>query len=201
MKKILLATSNIGKVREIREFLVGFEVVALSEVFEPFEIVEDGESFKENALIKARAVFARLREIGRAGEFFVLSDDSGISVEALGGEPGIFSARYSGEGATDASNRAKLIKRLASVGVSESRAFYTAAMALVSEAGEWCVHGFMHGRTICEERGENGFGYDFLFVPNGEKRTIGEMQKHEKEAISHRTKALELVKILLKTLR
>ena len=116
--KIVLATSNLDKVKEIKEFLKGYEIYALSEIVKPFEIVEDGSTFQANALIKSKAVFAKLKEQGLDSEFIALSDDSGISVDALGGEPGIYSARYfdldengkvCGKNANDANNRAKLI--------------------------------------------------------------------------------------------
>ena len=142
--KIVLATSNLDKVKEIKEFLKGYEIYALSEVVKPFEIVEDGSSFQENALIKSKAVFAKLKELGLEGEFISLSDDSGISVDALGGEPGIYSARYSdidesgqmvAKNATDASNRAKLISKLNALNLQSSLAHYTACIA---------IHGNLH---------------------------------------------------------
>ncbi|MBP3675956.1 MAG: non-canonical purine NTP pyrophosphatase, partial [Campylobacter sp.] len=124
--KIVLATNNMDKVREIKAYYTEFEVVALKEICKPFEIEENGISFYENAMIKARAVYARVKELGLENEYIALSDDSGISVDALGGRPGIYSARYSGESATDASNRAKLITELNKLGLSQSNAFYTA---------------------------------------------------------------------------
>ena len=116
--KIVLETSNSDKEREIKDFLKGYEIYALREICEPFDIAEDGATFAANALIKARAVQAKLRELNLADEFIALSDDSGISVEALGGRPGIYSARFSdmnecgqitGKSASDARNLAKLI--------------------------------------------------------------------------------------------
>lgn len=196
--KILLATSNQGKVKEIKEFLKDYEVLALDEVMQPFEIIEDGKTFQENALIKARAVFEKLNSKQKK-EFVVMSDDSGISIETLNNEPGIFSARYSAE-ATDKSNRQKVISELNKLNCNQSPAFYTACIAIASEFGEFNVHGFMNGVAINEERGENGFGYDFLFIPDGFKQTIGELPSEVKEKISHRTKALNLCKPILKSL-
>ncbi|WP_298703887.1 non-canonical purine NTP pyrophosphatase [uncultured Campylobacter sp.] len=198
--KILLATSNADKVSEIKEFFKNHEIYALAEVLRPFEIEEDGTSFKQNALIKVRAVFEALKSKNLQSEFFVLSDDSGICVDALGGAPGIFSARFSGAGATDASNREKLARKLRALSLDSSPAHYTAAIALKCDLGEFCTHGFMHGTAITQQRGHNGFGYDFMFVPRGFDRTIGELPAEVKFKISHRTKGLALMQILLKNL-
>ena len=198
--KILLATSNKNKVKEIKEFFTEYEVCALGEVLDPFEIDECGASFKQNALIKIRAVHEALKSKNLQSEFFVLSDDSGICVDALGGAPGIFSARFSGEGATDASNREKLAASLRELGLEQSPAHYTAAIALKCVLGEFCTHGFMHGTAITQQRGQNGFGYDFMFIPRGFDRTIGELPAAVKFEISHRTKGLALMQILLKNL-
>ena len=208
--KIVLATSNLDKVKEIKEFLKGYEIYALSEVVKPFEIVEDGSSFQENALIKSKAVFAKLKELGLEGEFISLSDDSGISVDALGGEPGIYSARYSdidesgqmaAKNATDASNRAKLISKLNALNLQSSLAHYTACIAISSKFGDFTTHGFMYGEAINEERGTNGFGYDALFIPNGFNKTLGELDNDTKLKISHRSKGLELANFVLKSLK
>ena len=198
--KILLATGNHGKVKEIKEFYNKFEIYALDEVLTPFEIVEDGKTFQENALIKARAVFNKLKEKNLENKFIVLSDDSGISVQALSWRPGIYSARYSGANATDATNRAKVIAELNELNLKESPAFYTACIAIVSKFGEFSAHGFMHGKVINEERGDHGFGYDFMFIPNGFSQTIGELAPEIKLQISHRTKGLILSKYILNVL-
>ena len=198
--KILLATSNADKVKEIKEFFAEYEIYALSEVLDPFEIDECGTSFKQNALIKVRAVHEALKSKNLQSEFFVLSDDSGICVDALGGAPGIFSARFSGAGATDASNREKLARKLRALSLDSSPAHYTAAIALKCDLGEFCTHGFMYGTAITQQRGQNGFGYDFMFIPRGFDRTIGELPAAVKFEISHRTKGLALMRILLKNL-
>ena len=198
--KILLATSNKNKVKEIKEFFTGYDVCALGEVLDPFEIDECGTSFKQNALIKVRAVHEALKSKNLQSEFFVLSDDSGICVDALDGAPGIFSARFSGSDATDASNREKLASELRALSLDSSSAHYTAAIALKCDLGEFCTHGFMHGTAITQQRGQNGFGYDFMFIPRGFDRTIGELPAAVKFKISHRTKGLALMQILLKNL-
>ena len=186
---------------EIKEFFKNHEIYALAEVLRPFEIEENGASFKQNALIKARAVFEALKSKNLQSEFFVLSDDSGICVDALGGAPGIFSARFSGSDATDASNREKLAASLRELGLEQSPAHYTAAIALKCRLGEFCTHGFMHGTAITQQRGHNGFGYDFMFIPRGFDRTIGELPAAVKFEISHRTKGLALMQIILANLQ
>ena len=198
--KIVLATNNMDKVREIKAYYTEFEVVALKEICKPFEIEENGISFYENAMIKARAVYARVKELGLENEYIALSDDSGISVDALGGRPGIYSARYSGESATDASNRAKLITELNKLGLSQSKAFYTACIGICSKFGEYGVHGFMHGKVIDKELGDNGFGYDFMFIPSGFDKTVGQLDESIKLEISHRSKGLRLAMPVLKVL-
>jgi len=191
--KIVLATSNKGKVREIIELLHDREVFPYTELIEGFEIVEDGESFKANALIKARAVYAALGDENA----IVVADDSGISVDALDGAPGIYSARYGGEGASDRDNLLKLVESLKEKGADTSPAHYTAAIAIVSREGESCVHGWMYGEVITELRGENGFGYDPIFIPDGYEQTLGELDNDVKKGLSHRSKALELAKVLI----
>ena len=198
--KIVLATNNMDKVREIKAYYTEFEVVALKEICKPFEIEENGISFYENAMIKARAVYARVKELGLENEYIALSDDSGISVDALGGRPGIYSARYSGESATDASNRAKLITELNKLGLSQSNAFYTACIGICSKFGEYGVHGFMHGKVIDKELGSSGFGYDFMFIPSGFDKTVGQLDESIKLQISHRSKGLRLTKPVLRVI-
>ncbi len=195
--RIILATSNQGKVKEFRAWIREYEVLAYSDVMEPFEIEETGKTFKENALIKARAVYEKL---GTTSDM-VLSDDSGISVPLLGGEPGIYSARYAGVGASARENLGKLIETLQLKNVERTPAFYTAAIALVCDKGEFCVHGWMHGEALACERGTNGFGYDPLFVPAGYTQTLGELDESVKKAISHRAKALELAYRVIESLK
>ncbi len=195
--KLILATGNKGKVREIKEYCDTFEVIPYTELIEPFEIVEDGNTFKQNAIIKAEAVYDAL---GRE-DVVVLADDSGISVDALGGEPGIYSARYAGEDASDKDNLFKLVEELKKRALKSSPAHYTAAMALVSKNGVQTVHGWMYGEVIDTPRGENGFGYDPIFIPEGFTKTLGELESDVKKELSHRAKALSLAKMLLRTTR
>ena len=192
--KIILASSNQGKLRELKAWMKDFEVYSFSEVMTPFEIIEDGDSFKENALIKARAVYKKLNNKSA----IVMSDDSGISVNALEHSPGIYSARYAGEGATSQENLDKLIQTLKDKDIKRTSAYYTAAIAIVCANGEFCVHGWMYGDVISQTRGDKGFGYDPMFIPHGFDGTLGELDESVKKELSHRSRALELAKILLK---
>lgn len=191
--RIVLATSNKGKIREIKELLHDREIYSYMDLIKEFEIIEDGDTFKKNALIKARAVYKALGDESAV----VIADDSGISVDVLGGAPGIYSARYAGENCTDKDNLNKLVNAVKSAGKQSSPAHYTAAIAIVSKEGESCVHGWMHGEVITQPRGENGFGYDPIFIPAGHTLTLGELDSEVKVGISHRSKALHLAKILI----
>ncbi len=193
--QLILATSNQGKVREFSQFF-GEKLVPYSDIIPSFEIVEDGDSFAANALIKARAIYNRLDK-----DAIVIADDSGISVPILGGEPGIYSARYAGVSASDLDNLNKLIGELKNSGVKKTPAFYTAALALVCKEGEFVVHGWMHGDVIDEARGEGGFGYDPMFIPAGYEQTLGELPNDVKKEFSHRSKALKLLQPILQMIK
>jgi len=194
--KIVLATSNKGKVREIKALCKDYEVVPYSELIEEFDIVEDADTFQGNALIKARAVFEALED----KDVIVIADDSGISVDILEGAPGIYSARYGGENASDVDNLNKLMQDIKAKGVKNSPAFYTAAMAIVTKDVERTVHGWMYGTALSERKGEGGFGYDPMFIPLGYEQTLGELSDDVKQKLSHRSQALSLVKRVLQTL-
>ena len=193
--RIVLATGNKGKLREFKQMCED-EVVAFSELLGEFDIVEDGDTFAANALIKARKIYEKLGE-----EYLVISDDSGISLPLLDGAPGIYSARYAGEGATDKENLYKLIEAVKEKGLKSTPAYYTAAIAIVSKYGEYVVHGWMHGDVIDEVRGDKGFGYDPIFIPAGFDKTLGELDDGVKKAISHRAQALKLAKPIIQMLK
>lgn len=194
--KIVLATGNKGKLKEFKA-MCEVEVIAFSEILGEMEIIEDADTFKGNALIKARTIYDKLA----SEDYIVISDDSGISVPLLGGEPGIYSARYAGEGASDKDNLYKLINSLQEQGVAQTPAYYTAAIAIVSKYGEYVVHGWMHGEVITEVRGNKGFGYDPIFIPTDCKQTLGELDDEIKKSISHRGQALELAKPIMEMLQ
>lgn len=196
-KKIVLATSNKGKVVEIKNMMDGYEVKNYTDIIAPFHIEEDADTFKGNAIIKAKAVFDALGD----DEAIVLSDDSGICVDALGGEPGIYSARYAGVGASDKQNLQKLVESIKTAGFESSPAHYTAAIAIATKDGVFTVHGHMYGTAITKPRGDKGFGYDPMFIAEGFTNTLGELDDEIKNKISHRGRALELAKALLDSIK
>jgi len=179
MKTVFVATHNAHKIKEIGEILAGWNVVA----DDPEDVVEDAPDFVGNALIKVRAIAAR-----HSGEW-CLADDSGLEVAALGGAPGVRSARYAGEPSNTANNNALLLKNLE--GVADRRANFTCAVALVGPDGrEHTVVGRCFGSIAEKPSGAAGFGYDPLFVPDGHSRSFAELTAEEKNAISHRGRAL-----------
>jgi XTP/dITP diphosphohydrolase len=170
---------------EIRQIfaLSGLELVAADEVPGlPEDVIEDADTFAGNALKKAR-------ELCRASGLWTLADDSGLEVETLGNAPGVYSARYAGEPCSYPANNAKLLRELA--GVTDRRARFRCVIALCAPDGRaWTVEGHCPGRIIHETRGENGFGYDPLFVPDGYEKTFAELDGAIKNSLSHRGLAL-----------
>ena len=194
--KIVLASANKGKIAEFQKLMPNDEVIAFSELLGEMDIVEDKDTFKGNAIKKAQTIYDELLKNGYR-EMIVISDDSGISVPALNNEPGVYSARYAKEGSTDKQNNTKLITNLNALNIEKTPAFYTACIAIVHKNEVYTVHGWMHGNVINKEVGENGFGYDPLFIPNGFDRTLGELPHEVKKEFSHRSKALKLaIKVL-----
>ena len=183
--KLIIASNNKHKVYEIKRMLGSkfSEILSLAEAGIVHETIEDGVTFLENAFKKAR-------EIAEISGCAALADDSGICVDALGGAPGVWSARFSG--GDDEDNNRLLIEKLKNQ--TNRNAHYTCAMALVYPDGkEVSSEGYMYGEIIDTPRGTRGFGYDPLFVPTGECRTVAEMTDDEKNAISHRANALALI--------
>ena len=183
--KLIIASNNQHKIKEIKNILGGkfSDIISLKEANISHEVVEDGNTFMENAYKKAK-------EISDMCGAAALADDSGICVDALDGAPGIYSARFSG--GTDEDNNALLLKKLA--GEANRGAHYTCAMALVFPDGrEVFSEGYMYGNITETPSGTGGFGYDPLFVPVGEVRTVAEMSAEEKNKISHRANALNLL--------
>ena len=190
--KIVIATKNQGKVREMINAFQGLpvELVSLADLAERFqEPVEDGDTFAANSLLKAEYY---QKQSGMA----CLADDSGLEVEALGGAPGVYSARFAGENASDADNNAKLQQELKKLGRESSPAAYQCALTFMDADGRvLTAKGFCRGEIRLQARGENGFGYDPYFYVGDV--TMAEMSLAEKQAISHRGAALrELAKLL-----
>ena len=194
--KIVLASANKGKITEFQKLMPDDEVVAFSEILGEIEIEEDQDSFKGNAIKKAKTIYDLLVKKGFSN-IIVISDDSGISVPVLNNAPGIYSARYAGINASDKDNNAKLISKLNELNLEKTPAFYTACIALIYKNEVYTVHGWMHGIVVNKEVGENGFGYDPMFIPNGFDKTLGELPNEIKKEFSHRSKALKLAKKVL----
>lgn len=182
-RRIVLASHNANKLVELRAVLEplipGIELIG----YDGPEPVEDGLSFEANALLKARAAAAHTG-------LPALADDSGIAVEVLGGSPGIFSARWGGVARNDRANLTLLLEQLSDIAEEHRAAGFVCAAALVTPDGEEvCELGVWEGTLLTEPVGENGFGYDPIFLPNGERRSAAEMRPEEKNLVSHRTRA------------
>lgn len=183
--KIIVSTDNRHKLQEIREML-GFvaEIVSKTEAgFGDVYVVEDGDSLEANAIKKVELL---------EGEV-VIGDDTGLFVDALDGAPGVYSSRYSGADGDDAKNRAKLLRAMEDAQCRD--AHFTTVIAVKKKDGTiYTVEGTVYGTIAERERGEDGFGYDALFIPEGSDRTFAEMQADEKNACSHRRRALDALK-------
>lgn len=189
-KRLVVATGNAHKLREIAEIFTQYEVVSQKQMGFNEEVEETGSTFQENALIKARAASKALGES-------VLADDSGLCVEALGGAPGVYSARYCGHHGSDAENRATLLRNMQ--GIENRKAYFTSAIAIVTPSGEELVaEGRTYGKILLEERGEGGFGYDSLFFSDDLQKSFGEASAEEKNAVSHRFRASQAMLEILK---
>lgn len=185
--KIIAATHNKDKIREIRQILAdaGVCIVSMSEAgLDALDVEENGSTFEENATLKAE-------EVTRLTGMAALADDSGLCVDALAGAPGIYSARYAGPEADTRANNAKLLEAMRDVPEAERTGRYVSAVALAYPDGRLLVvRGECEGRILFEERGSGGFGYDTLFAPEGSERSFAEMSAEEKNRISQRSRAL-----------
>lgn len=199
--KLIFATGNMGKMREIREIMADLdvEVLSMKEAGVFADVEENGSTFMENAFIKARVIAKNVKEQGI--DAVVLADDSGLVVDALNGEPGIYSARYLGEDTSYAIKNANIIERLEGVPDEKRTARFVCAIAAVFPDGsEKCSEATYEGIIGYEEKGKNGFGYDpILYLPDRGCYSA-ELDMDEKNRISHRGKALEAMKMQLKEL-
>ncbi|MBS4956412.1 MAG: XTP/dITP diphosphatase [Clostridium sp.] len=199
MKRIILASNNLKKIKEIKEILKGFpfEVYSLKDMDIDIEVEEDGLTFEENAKKKAVEIHQYLVNKGESN-FIVLSDDSGLEVDCLNGEPGVYSARYAGEHGNDYKNNLKLLQEMKDFKGDERSARFVCVIAVVFEDGNVkTVRGEVEGYIIEEIKTEGGFGYDPLFFYKGFNKTFGEATPQEKNAISHRGNALKKLKNIL----
>jgi XTP/dITP diphosphohydrolase len=190
--KLVLASRNRHKLLELRSFLAGLsmEAVTIDDVHPGLTLVEDGETFEENALAKARTVFART-------SLPALADDSGLEVFFLNRRPGVRSARYAGADATDEMNNDKLLRQMRGVAARRRHAQFRAVLALVGPGYEEVASGTCPGHLTEFPRGTNGFGYDPIFVPEGLDRTYAQLTQEEKNRISHRSRAFAALREIL----
>lgn len=192
--KIVFATGNAGKIKEIQAILAdtGLEVISMKEAGVSVDIEENGSTYEENALIKSRAVAACLEEMGQRQDTIVMADDSGLEIDHLHGEPGVYSARYMGEDTSYHIKNADLISRLEGVEDARRTARFVCAIAAVLPDGrELTSRGVIEGRIGYEEKGSNGFGYDPIFYVPEFGRTTAELSEEEKNRVSHRGNALQ----------
>jgi XTP/dITP diphosphohydrolase len=192
-QRIIIASNNKGKIREFRKLLepLGFEAVSMREAGYTEEIIEDGETFEENAHIKARAIF-------EATNTPTIADDSGLEIDFLDGAPGIYSARYAGEGATDEDRCNKVLEEMHGVArpLREAR-FVCSIYFIYAEDEEYSVNGTVEGFIGDEPLGKNGFGYDPIFMLDDDE-SMATIDEEEKNKISHRAKAFEKLAVILK---
>lgn len=190
-RKLVLSTNNIHKVEEIKDILKDLPIEVLSKKdlgLEELDVVEDGTTLEENSIKKAKA-------LSNKTDYMVMADDSGLFVEALNGVPGVYSSRYAGEEGNDLKNNKKLIKELENIPLENRNGSFKTVIALVTEEKQvLTVRGECKGHIISSPRGENGFGYDPLFIPEGYNETFGELGEEVKNKISHRAKALEKIR-------
>ncbi len=193
MEKLIFATGNKGKLREVKDIFddSGIEIMAPFELGKDIEVEETEATFEGNAFLKAEAIFNEFK-------LPVVADDSGLEVEQLNGDPGVYSARYAGKNCTFDDNNNKLIKELSSLPQPHKARFVSCAVFFDGE-NRLIATGYLYGIIIDEKRGTNGFGYDPIFVPDGFDLTISEMSFDQKNSISHRKVSFEKLKELLKS--
>ena len=191
MRKLILSSGNPHKVDELKKILANLEIQVLTkdEVGQgDLDVIEDGDTLEANALKKARALAEKVEGI-------VLADDTGLFVDALNGEPGVYSARYAGEECSYQANNIKLLGALAGVAPEKRTARFKTVIALIDEKGaEYIIEGVCEGRILDEKKGSAGFGYDPLFLPEGYEQTFAELGEDIKNKISHRARAIYLMR-------
>ena len=196
MKRLIFASNNAHKLEEVRRILAPMEVLSLREIGFESEIEENGKTLSENSNIKAQTIAKWLRDNIQENDFYVFADDTGLEIEALDGAPGVITARWAGEPACDANNRKKALSELA--GKTNRRARFCTVVTLIHGNKTQQVEGEVRGTIITEERGNSGFGYDAIFMPEGYDKTFGELPAEIKNCISHRAKAMAKLAEILK---
>lgn len=195
--ELVIASTNVHKVREFRSMLktiLRIDLLSLSDFPNYVPPEETGKTFEENAILKATHAAKALNR-------WVIADDSGLVVPALNGAPGVFSARYAGNDATDLENRKKIIEEMMHLLDEDRQAFYECTIALASPSGlKKCVKGTCEGHLLSQDRGGSGFGYDPLFVKHGYSKSFGELEESIKNRVSHRRKALDKIVLSLESI-
>lgn len=194
MKKIYLSTGNKGKISEIKKILsdLNYSVYSKAELGINEEVEENADTLEGNSMLKAKFLKKFTGDI-------VMSDDTGLFVNSLGGRPGVYSARFAGEECDDFKNRKKLLSELD--GKKDRSAYFETVITIIDEKNKvHQAHGRVEGTILTTEQGENGFGYDSIFMPDGFDKSFAQMEDTEKNQISHRKRALENAKIILKDL-
>jgi XTP/dITP diphosphohydrolase len=199
MNRVIISSSNKGKIKEIKNILSKFDVDIISKDdigYGSFDVIEDGTTLEMNAEKKAI-------ELWKLTGGIVIADDTGLFVEALNGKPGVYSARYAGDNSTYEDNNNLLLEKMKDMEGSKRKAYFKTVIVVIDDKGKSHIaEGICNGEIAYELSGENGFGYDPLFVPEGFERTFAEMNDEEKNTVSHRGKAVRnLVNIFGKILR
>ena len=200
MKKLIIASNNQGKINEIKKVLndMPINVFSLKDIGLDIDVEEDGITFEENAKKKSEEIYKELIKRGESN-FIVMSDDSGLEVEYLNGEPGVYSARYAGEHGNDKKNNEKLLLNLKGVSYDNRNARFVCELALINDKNIYkSVTGTVNGYILEEERGRDGFGYDPLFLYEPFNKTFAELTIEEKNDISHRGIALKKISAVIK---
>ena len=195
--KLVFASNNAHKLAEVRHILTHIEVVSLRDIGFLQEIDETGQTLEENSRLKAMTIWQWLIDKNLTTEYNgVFADDTGLEIEALGGQPGVYSARWAGEPSNDANNRAKAVQQLS--GINNRKAQFRTVITLISTEQDLQVEGIVKGQIAQQESGDQGFGYDSLFIPEGYNSTFAMLTAEEKNSISHRARALQALRANIK---
>lgn len=202
MKKLIIASNNSGKIKEIKRILrdIDIDILSLKDIGLNIDVEEDGLTFEENAKKKSTEIYKELIKKGES-DFIIMSDDSGLEVEYLNGEPGVFSARYAGEHGNDKKNNEKLLLNLEGVDYKNRKARFVCQLAIINDKNEYRgIKGTVEGYILENEKGNGGFGYDPLFFYEPLNKSFAELTIEEKNKISHRGNALQKARKIIEEL-
>lgn len=202
MKKLVIASNNLGKIKEIKRILsdIEIDVLSLKDIGLDIDVEEDGLTFEENAKKKSIEIYKELIKNGES-DFIIMSDDSGLEVDYLKGEPGVFSARYAGEHGNDKKNNEKLLLNLKGVDYQNRKARFVCQLAIINDKNKYkSIRGIVEGYILENEKGDGGFGYDPLFFYEPLNKSFAELTMEEKNKISHRGIALRKAKKIIEEL-